>query len=437
MINATERGPETATDVDTLWVHYALPLTKLIVDASIEDSLDSTPGGGEDEASTTTVVSTAKVLVTTSVTADPLTAYRLIVTDQGLAKKTVTLTLDKNRMITGLNTAVSRDVTPILKGIATLIPMVTPVLGFDRVKPKPLEEQWPEQFPRLSGIHGQLSAQLTGLLAQLANGSDAAGIVALGNALAVVKSELSAIDAVRRDWMAAHATIRAKKQFTLRAADLYLLPRSARTRTGDFPQVLPQDFTISGPLQELAQDYRTLIVLFDPERAELVTDPDGNIPPAPHTTTDHILIRSPRLATFALYSRTSAEEDWILDPASVQNVTLVDELSALLSLQLTAQWLRERKLEIGMESDHSIKSYGITRDSALGGIVTSATELVSSGKDFFKSEPEKTADEQAVAQAKAKIELLKTSSQLSRLANRYGLRDEIELAERLVRMADK
>ena len=278
---------------------------------------------------------------------------------------------------------------------------------------------------------------MTDLLTKLADGSDPAGITALGNALAVVKSELSAIDAVRRDWLAAHATIRAKKQFTLRASELPLLPRSARTRTGDFPPVLRKDFPIAGPLQELAQDYRTLIVLFDPERAELVTDPDGNTPPRPHTTTDHILIRSPRLATFALYSRTLAEEDWILDSASVQNVTLVDELSALLSLQLTAKWFRERKLELGMESDQSIKSYGITRDSALAGIVTSATELVSSGKDFFKSEPEKTADEKAVAQAKAKIELLKTSSQLSRLANRYGLRDEIELADRLVRMADR
>ena len=417
--------------VDYMPLRYVLPLTQLTATATLGTKVDPQqvdPG----EPARTLLKSDKEVAMTSTVVPDHRVVYELVVSDHILEKKTVTVELDRHRIITGVNSGVSRDLTPVLDVIKTVASLAAPIKGF---KPTDsLEERWAALHEPLSTNLINLSASLERLIGMLSTATDPAQIALIGTAISPVKAEIASIDALRREWMAGHVTTQSKT-FDVTLQELVRVYREDAPQ-GKLPESLPPYSTqaITPEQQQFASAYGVLIAALDLERTAFlptVLQPPTEVP------VDHILMRVPRIATIGMYRKTAGS--WTLDPSTVQSISVVDDFSDLIEISLESDWFEEHNQQLVLEVDQSIKTWGITRNSTLGPVLTSVAGAVVAAGDTYKArraEKKPTDDEKDAAKAKAKLELLKTSSELTKLARGYGLEDEIELAERLVRIAD-
>lgn len=442
--------PNQPVPTDSLPLRYSLPLTKLSLAVQKKKVLDITTGDGGN--SSTRVKDETSAVLTTSIIADTRYTFKLTLDTKVLEKKEVAIELDENRVITGLNTSLSRDLTPILDAAAKILPIVTAALPFRGVGPEPsLEQQW-------AILHEEQAKALTGLLARfdslirhLAKEADPSAIADIGQAIEIVRREIVALDSIRRDWIADRVKVEEKDAFDLTILDTVELAKDEMKGVppGGMPQSLPAGTALPGQQSAIAEKYDIMLAVYDPEteelRSQIPKDSQLNVHSGlAGSSHNQLHIRLPRIATFAIYHRPLNTEGvidktqpWVLKSESVQRVTLVDQLSAFRALNLDASWFKERKLDLSMHADQSISKYGSTQASTIGGIITSSAGLLDANKDLFKKDKPTPPAQEALDRAKAKIELLKASSELTRLANRYSLPDEIELANRLIRLADE
>ena len=412
-------------------LRYVLPMTQLTATTIVGHSLDPQEVDAGKPARTL-LMAHQQVAMTSTVIPDHRVVYELTVSERILEKKTITVELDRHRIITGVNSGVSRDLTPVLDIIKTVASLAAPIKGFQPMDS--LEERWALLHESLSTDLDNLLASLQRLIGMLSTAMDPAQIALIGTAIQPVKAEIAAIDALRREWMAGHVTSESKT-FELTLQQLVRVYRGDSPQ-GKLPEDLPRDSLreITPEQQDFGATYGVLIAALDLERTAFlptVLQPPADVPD------DHILLRVPRIATIGMYRKRA--NSWKLDPSTVQSISVVDDFSDLIEISLEGEWFEEHNQQLVLEVDQSIKTWGVTRNSTLGPVLTSVAGVATAAGETYKARnaaKKPTDDEKAATTAKAKLELLKTSSELTKLARGYGLQDEIDLAERLVRIAD-
>lgn len=243
-----------------------------------------------------------------------------------------------------------------------------------------------------------------------------------------MQRELAALDRMRREWIAGKAKSLPSQTWTISAENLVNL-----TDWEDhLPDVLPVDTDIPTELDDLAAA-NVLPVLSAKNRPLAKTDP-----PARGTyNEDSIVFRRPRSAVFGVYQRESAIAPWKRVRHLTADLDVVDSYSPQDKVSFDGNWLHNRKIDLAFHPDGSIKTYGVTAASTLSGIATaagSALDAVGAAHKERTSKPDAT--EQALADAKIKLDLLKTSSEYAQLSAVHERAAELAELEQRVKLAE-
>lgn len=367
--------------------------------------------------------------VTIGARARPDRLARCVTTvDESLLESvSLSVSLDEDGLIDTLGTEAGRDVAPLLDLASKVISLgvaLAPVIIF-AFEPETtegeltLEQQWANAYPRSARALDKLAGQVDHYLGVLETSQVAADINAAGEALDVLHRELSAVDRMRRDWIAARAQTSEPQTWTLETLDLL------RLRMDELPDTLPADQQIPLGSERLAQQ-GILLALIDLERRDRHEDRPSL------DQTDEIVFRRARPVTMGFYRRDA--DSWQLDPSFTRELDIVDEHSSLDEVSLQGRWFRTRTIQLDVHPDRSVKTYAVTSGStaaaavtSVGGLLDSAAKI--SGVGAAKAQRELDA-------AKLRRDLLQTSSEYAQLSATHDRAAELAELEQRVKLAE-
>jgi hypothetical protein len=348
------------------------------------------------------------VRVSPSVAQDHAFRQELRLDAKFLEKIAVAITLDDRGFIQSINSESGRDVTPVLDLVAKVIPLAVSLAGFTPKTAEPsLEDKWTAAHATLAQVAADLTGRIASLMKELPGGGLApADVVATGAALDVLQTQLAAIGASKRDWIAAQATQHDPVPHTLAAADLHLVQGT------DLSKSLG-DVALGAPMAAIAQRFGLLVAVSDPSRGKAAVSPTAAPP-------DHVVLRRSRPVTIGVYRRATGRPGWELDPSTTLAVDVVDEFSQLDAVDLDGSWWRSRNVELAYHPDMSVKTFGVTSTPTATAVVTSLGDVADA---VVAARGEDKAAETETRAARTKATLLAQAPEIEALAAaRHGMR---------------
>ncbi|GAA0808024.1 hypothetical protein [Spirilliplanes yamanashiensis] len=229
-----------------------------------------------------------------------------------------------------------------------------------------------------------------------APGSSAADVVASGEALRALRREAAAVDRLRREWIAQHAGVGDPAGVELAVEDLVTLKKKA----GELPRRMgPDAVNVPAAWADVADRYGAFVAVADPVR-------NWDKPQTPALeTTDGIVMRRPRPVRVGVYQRSEGEdgaEVWELRADAV-TLDVVDDYSYYDVISLDGRWWHDRKVQLTMYPDQSIKTWAVTSSSMAGAIATSVGTLVDAAGAAQLSATHERAAELAELEQRVKL----------------------------------
>lgn len=413
-------------------LRYVLPTTVFGVTLTrrVDIEVDAGGGGSFPKAS-------IDVKVEPRITADQASRCLVDLDEELLEKISISAALSEEGVIESIGVEASRDPTPIIALTAKVALVAAQFfLAVQREPQRRLEDDWAAQHKGLADLLSGLTQRIEHHLAVVAaDGSSAADVVASGAALQVLHREAAAVDRLRREWIARHASVGEVVRADLTVDDLALL----KAKTAVLPQrMVADEFQLPAAWGEIAARHGVVVAIADDQR-------NWGRPAKPELrTTDQLIMRRPRPVQLGVYRRVrdgqstgdGGKQFWELHGQPV-TLDVIDDYSHYEVISLDGKWFTERKVELSMYPDQSIKTWAVTSASAAGGIATSVGSLVDAVGEIRKQRAERPAPAaRELEQAKLKLDLLQTASQYAQLSATHERAAELAELEQRVRLSE-